>query len=466
MIPQGLRGKGMRAVTEPPCLNLNLHLVSGHLIARNVLWNTLGTGVPLLVAFVSIPILIDRLGKDRFGVISLAWALIGYAGLFDLGLSRALTKLVSEKLGNGREREIPELFWTSETMMIILGLGGGALLALLARWLVYGVLKIPPVVQGDALYSFYALAVSLPIVISTAGLRGFLEAQQAFGLINLLRVPMGVFTFIGPLLVLPFSNHIFPIILVLAAGRAAGWVVHLLFCFRVLPALARELAIRPEHMRPLFCFGGWMTVSNLVGPLMLYMDRFVIGALVSAAAVAYYATSYEVVTKLLILPSALAAVMFPAFSQSSTQDRHRLAALYRHANRYLLAILPPLTVILLVTARRGLSLWLGTDFAMHSYRVAQVLLVGTLALSFEALPFALIQGLGRPDIPAKLILAEFPFYAAALYWFIQNYGVTGAAAAWTLRAFVDALLLVLLAYRIQRQRSTVLTGSPVVSALP
>ena len=353
--------------------NLHLNLMSGRLLARNVLWNLLGTGTPLLVAVVSIPILIDRLGKDRFGVIALAWALIGYAGLFDLGLGRALTKLVSEKLGNGGERTIPELFWTSESMMVILGMAGATLLALGSHWLVYGILKIPPALQSDSLHSFYALAASLPLVISTAGLRGFLEAQQAFGLINLVRVPMGVFTFIGPLLVLPFSHHIFPIVMILLAGRAAAWIAHLLLCFRVLPRLTEELAIRPEHMRPLFSMGGWMTVSNVVGPMMLYMDRFVIGALVSAAAVAYYATPYEVVTKLLILPSALAAVMFPAFSQSSAQDRKRLAALYRKAILSIVVILSPVTAALMVIALPGLSLWLGPDFASHMRSVSNLL---------------------------------------------------------------------------------------------
>jgi O-antigen/teichoic acid export membrane protein len=240
----------------------------------------------------------------------------------------------------------------------------------------------------------------------------------------------------------------------------------LLLCFRVLPRLTEELAIRPEHMRPLFSMGGWMTVSNVVGPMMLYMDRFVIGALVSAAAVAYYATPYEVVTKLLILPSALAAVMFPAFSQSSAQDRKRLAALYRKAILSIVVILSPVTAALMVIALPGLSLWLGPDFASHSYRVAQMLLMGTLALGFESLPFALIQGLGRPDIPAKLNLVEIPFYAAALYWFIQNYGVAGAAAAWMLRAIVDALLLVFFAHRIQRERPSELSCQPAVSVLP
>lgn len=429
------------------------------------MWNLLGTGAPLLVALVSIPILIHRLGTDRFGVIALAWTLIGYAGLFDLGLGRALTKLVSEKLGNGRDEEIPELFWTSQTMMMTMGVAAAGMFAVGIHWLVYGILKIPVAVQGDALYSFYALAVSIPFVISTAGLRGFLEAEQEFGLINLLRVPMGVFTFAGPLLVLPFSRRIFPITVVLVAGRVAGWIAHLLICYRVAPDLANELAIRPQHMRPLFLLGGWMTVSNVVGPMMLYMDRFVIGALISAAAVTYYATPYEMVTKLLILSGAVSAVMFPAFSLSSAQNRDRSIALYRNTSVYLLAILFPLTVVLIMAAKAGLSVWLGGDFAIHSYRVAQLLLVGTLALAVGALPFSLLQSLGRPDIPAKLNLVELPFYAAALYWLIQSYGVIGAAMAWMLRASADALLLVFLAHRLQRRPLPEVAGSPVESVL-
>ena len=429
------------------------------------MWNLLGTAGPLLVAFVSIPILIHRIGTDRFGVIALAWTLVGYAGLFDLGLGRALTKLVSEKLGSGQEQEIPELFWTSQTMMMALGFVGAAGFALGSHWLVYGILKIPTAIQRDALYAFYTLAASLPIVISTAGLRGFLEAQQRFGIINALRIPMGVFTYVGPLLVLPFSSHIFPITVVLVAGRVAGWIAHLLFCFRVTPALALELAVHPEHFRSLFSLGGWMTVSNVVGPLMLYMDRFVIGALVSAAAVTYYATPYEIVTKMLIFSGAVSGVMFPAFSLFSARDRHRLGVLYRNTTFYILAMLVPLTVALMLTARLGLALWLGADFAMHSYRVAQVLLVGTLALAGGALPFALLQGLGRPDIPAKLNLFELPVYGAALYWFIQVYGVTGAAIAWTLRASADAILLAFFAERIRSNPTPHLAPAPVESAV-
>ena len=55
---------------------------------RNVLWSLAGTGLPLIVAAASIPSLIAALGTTRFGVLSLAWIVVGYFSLFDLGLGR------------------------------------------------------------------------------------------------------------------------------------------------------------------------------------------------------------------------------------------------------------------------------------------------------------------------------------------------------------------------------------------
>lgn len=80
-------------------------LTRGSLLASNTLWNLAGYGLPLLVAVFAIPLLIKGLGIDRFGILTLAWMVMGYLSLFDLGLGRALTKLVSEKLSAGQEEE-------------------------------------------------------------------------------------------------------------------------------------------------------------------------------------------------------------------------------------------------------------------------------------------------------------------------------------------------------------------------
>jgi len=435
-------------MTKPALRGANLHLMHGRLLARNVIWNLIGNGAPMIVAVVCIPALIRGLGKDRFGVLTLAWALIGYASLFDLGLGRALTQLVAKKLGAGEEREIPSVVWTSLLLMLLFGLAGTGVIALASPYLVERVLSIPRALQPETLHTFYLLALSIPVVISTAGLRGLLEAHQRFGLINALRIPMGVYSFASPLLVLPFSKSLFPVVSVLVAGRVIACVAHLLLCLQIMPALRQRVAWQRSAVGRLLRFGGWMTVSNIVSPLMVTLDRFVIGALVSMTAVAYYATPYEVVSKLLIIPGALVGVMFPAFSTSFVQDRNRTAYLYARCVKYVFLILFPAVLVTILLARNGLALWLGAEFAQHSFRVLQWLAVGVFLNSLAHVPFALVQGAGRPDFTAKLHLVELPCYLLALWWLTSMYGIEGAAIAWTARAGVDALILFVMARRL------------------
>jgi O-antigen/teichoic acid export membrane protein len=190
-----------------------------------------------------------------------------------------------------------------------------------------------------------------------------------------------------------------------------------------------------------------MTVTNVVGPLMVYLDRFLIGALMTLAAVAYYATPYEMVTKLLLVPSAIAQVLFPAFSASLVGDRPRAALLFERGLKSVFLFLFPLTLLLVTLAPELLRLWLGAEFARESTRVLQWLAVGVLVNGLAQIPFALVQGAGHPEFTARLHLLELPFYLAGVWWLIQVGGVEGAAIAWTARATVDAAVLLLMAER-------------------
>jgi O-antigen/teichoic acid export membrane protein len=348
--------------------------------------------------------------------------------------------------------------------MLLLGLAGALAVVLLSPWLVHRALHVPVALQPETLRSFYLLGLSIPAVISTAGLRGLLEAHQRFKIINALRVPMGIYSFASPLLVLPFSRNLFPVVGVLAAGRVAGWAVHLIACFRVVPELRQGIAWHGAAAGPLLRFGGWMTVSNIVGPLMVTLDRFLIGALVSMAAVAYYATPYELVTKFWLIPGSLVGVMFPAFSTSFVHDRKRTAMLYGRCVKYVFLILFPAILLIVGLARSGLTLWLGADFAQHSFRVLQWLAVGVFINSLAQIPFALVQGVGRPDLTAKLHLIELPAYLLILWWLIGARGVEGAAMAWTARVGVDAIVLFGMTQRFFRSsvggETAVATGIP------
>jgi len=421
---------------------------SGRLLARNTLWNLLGQGAPLLAAVFALPPLIRGLGIDRYGVLTLVWMLIGYFSFLDLGLGRTLTKLVAEQLGRVSEEMLAKEIWTAWSLMLGLGLLGAVGIAMITPWLVHQVLKIPTELQAETLRTMYLLAGTLPLVVSSAGLTAVLAAQQRFGLVNAVAIPQGVCSILGPLFVLPFSHSIFAVALTLAAIRLAAWLAYLALCFRVMPVIARVVAWERTAVMPLLWFGSWMTISNVVGPLMMFLDRFLIGALVSTTAIAYYATPYDVATKLLIIPGALVSVLFPAFSSSLANDSARAARLFGRGTTYIVLALFPLCLLIVALAQPLLTLWLGAAFAQQSVHVLQWLAIGVFFNGLAQFPFALLQAMGRPDLTAKLHLIELPCYFLTIFVLIRAYGIEGAAIAWFGRVLVDTIVLFLMAKRL------------------
>ena len=185
-----------------------------------------------------------------------------------------------------------------------------------------------------------------------------------------------------------------------------------------------------------------MTVSNVIGPLMAYGDRFLLGALVSAGAVAYYATPMEIVIKLSIVPAALAGVLFPAFA-AKIAARQALGSqqLFRRSVHWLFCVLWPLCVGLALFANELLALWINAGFARASATLLQVFAIGILVNCLAHVPYTLIQSAGHARTTAMIHLAQFPFFMLTLWALISHFGAIGAALAWLMRMTVDTLLM-------------------------
>jgi O-antigen/teichoic acid export membrane protein len=437
-------------------------LTSGRLLAKNAVWNLVGACAPVLVAVVCLPMLKKSLGTERLGIISLAWVVVGYFGFFDLGLSRALTKLVAEKLGEKRPEEIPALVWTSLYLMISIGLVVAMVALIFVPWLVQKVLKVPAELDQETIRACYWISFSIPIVIVTAGLRGVLEALQCFRLATLIRIPMGIFTYLGPILILPFSHSLGPVMAVLVFGRIAAAAAHLWACFHVMPALRNNRSFQPSFVGPLFRFGTWITVSNVVGPIMVSFDRFLIGSIISVAAVAFYAVPNEVLTRLSLVPGALVGVLFPAFSASAVSDRVRLVFLLESGMKYIFLTMFPVTLFLIAFAPAALQFWLGREFARQSAAAAQILAAAIFINGLAQIPFAHLQSAGRADITAKLHLLELPFYLVTLVVLAKTLGIRGVAGAWLLRVTIDFAILLLFSWRLVPENRFVSNRLPLL----
>jgi O-antigen/teichoic acid export membrane protein len=179
----------------------------------------------------------------------------------------------------------------------------------------------------------------------------------------------------------------------------------------------------------------------------VYVDRFVIGALLSAGAVALYAVPFDVVSRLPILIAALCSVLLPELarmSHSLTMDQRDGQALMRLVSRSsgysagLMVFVVGVAWMLTPWALRG---WMGPEFADQSTKVTQLLLLAFGVNALAQIPFTALQACGLARSVALLHVGELLPYGFVLMLLISNFGIEGAAWAWLLRGIADYVLL-------------------------
>jgi O-antigen/teichoic acid export membrane protein len=424
-------------------------LTAGRTLARNTVWTLSANCVPLLVGLFAIPVVVRDLGSERYGVLALTWTIAGSFGLFDLGLGRAVTKLVADALTAQQRSRASQVVWTGFWLAAGSGCLAGAALAFVSPWLVQSALTIPVQLRHDSLHVFYLIALAMPFITSQGVFIGMLAAMQRFGTVGRFTIIQSLFWYIAPIGVLLFTNSLVWIVGILLLGR----ILSLLVWFSLCAADPKPIVVGFERprlslLKPLLSFGGWASISTMTGPILLYLDRFLIAAVISVAAVAYFTIPFQIVTKLLLISSAVSGVMFPALAGALVGETERAVRLFEAAARFVVLGLFPIILVILTFAPEGMTLWIGVSFSRHAAWVLRWLALGVFCNGLAHLGFTLVQGAHRPDLAAKLHLAEIPVYVPLLLCALRQAGIDGAAIVWTIRAIFDALGLYLIALRL------------------
>lgn len=194
------------------------------------------------------------------------------------------------------------------------------------------------------------------------------------------------------------------------------------------------------------------SLSNFVSPLLVYLDRFLIGSLISVASVSFYTAPYELVIRTRLFPNAIMESIFPKFSSIDIEDGvETISDLFLKSFKYITIAMSFIVFIFLTYSHEILYLWLGDIFAETSKNVLQILAIGLFFNAIATVPFFLLQGIGKPNIPAKIHVLELFIFSAMFYFMIKYYGLNGAAITWTCRTFFDFILLNFATYKVQKK---------------
>ncbi len=409
-----------------------------------LLWNTAlniaGQALPLIIGLFTAPGILNRLGVERYAILNMSWVLVGYFSIFDLGGGRAVTYAVAQRIATG-DRKFGDIIWPFFRLALILSILSCTVLILSSSTITKAIGQtVSADLSQELRISLILLALSLPSVIVASILRGALEAQQRFDLTNLVRVPQASLMFLGPWFISKFTVGLPSIIMFLLVTRLAGTLLMLYLVRRDEKSpIWTSGSIR--GVAELIRFGAWVTFGSVVAPLLVSIDRFMIGGLLSLAAVTYYVSAHDLMSRTWLIASSIMSVYFPAFAESSLKKTKEQRLIYEEAVQMMTALSLPLTLGLVAFSSEVLRLWLGVEIAEHSANVLRILGFGGLVAALALVPNMLLQATGRPKVVAFVQASELPIYIFIFILLTRTRNIEGAAVAWTMRALVEAFLL-------------------------
>lgn len=410
-------------------------------------------GCVLLLNVLFVPPMLRAFGMELYGVLAITWMVLGHLRWLDLGFSVACAKYVARDLALEKRDDAVVWAWTALAVQAALGALGGAALWLAAPALVE-VLRIDPERSGLVVFALRMFALVIPFDLAARSMTAVLEAAQRFAWINGFNVLVAVWTFavygVGILRDGDFAAVVYGLMALKTAHLAAAYWA----ATRVLPGLWRPLGpgrgpvLRNLRVAEMLKFGGWVSVTTGLGPLLLYFDRWVISTMRGVGVLPLYMVPFQILWSLSVVPSSLSLPLFPAFSMmEASTSWERIERIFIQAHRYLLLGLAPILFTLFVWAPELLRLWIDPSFAAQAAGPFRVLIVGFGVGLFAPLTGALVNGAGRPDIIAKIYLVELPLNVALTLFLVREYGVIGAALSYSIRTVVETLVLWVAAYR-------------------
>jgi O-antigen/teichoic acid export membrane protein len=406
-------------------------------IRLNFIVNLISPMTRIVVALVTVPLYLHHIGDARYGVMSIVWVLLGMFGFLDLGLSRAVTNALA-KLRDAPQAHRARVLLTTFGLNLGIGLMGGVVLYVFGGLMLNHFVSMPEEISAEVSRSLPWVACLLPLTLISAAGAGALESRELFLLVNSIQIVAMTLAQVAPVLAAIFVSPSLTVVIPTAAvAQGLGAIAVLTVVYRLEGPFSLR-AIDWGEARKLLGYGGWMFATNVVYPALASADQFVIGSVMGVASVAHYAVPMSLVQRSAAIPVALGRTLFPRMSSLSGDEAQALGTRALSIMAYGFATICAPAMILSPTFFRY---WIGADFATVAAPVAQVLFPGIWMAALSLVGFTLLQSQGRADVTGKLNIIEFLPFVGVLWGLTVAFGIVGAAAAWSLRCTLDALVM-------------------------
>lgn len=347
-------------------------------LASNTIFSLIAWFFPIVVGFVTTPILVEGLGAEQYGVLAVILGFLSYS--FTFGTGKIVAKFLPEYRAAGEEGKLSQVVSATFLFSLLIGLIGALTVALLTPYIVANILLIPAGSQHTASTAFYfACATGLAMMVGQT-FQYVLHGLHRFGSYVMLTTLNGFLLGAGNI-VLVLNG--FGVAAIMGWSLVAASVIGLLFYLqsrRYLPSPAIGLRVDRSLAREVVKYGGNIILFQIFANALYIFERAWVARKFGTQALTYYSVPMLLAIYMHGVVASFAQAIFPRVNEL-LNDRERLVTLYQRATKIVLAVVTFLCASYVLAGKMFLTLWVNADFAANSYNL---LVIHSITFAFIA----------------------------------------------------------------------------------
>jgi O-antigen/teichoic acid export membrane protein len=420
-------------------------------LKKNILANYLGQGWTAVMGLAFIPLYIQYLGMEAYGLIGLFGVMQAWLILLDMGMTPVLNREMARfTAGAVSSQSIRDLLRSLEMICFSL-----SILIALVVWAASGYLasdwlkadKLSNAVVAQAI-SVMAFVVALRFVEGIY--RGSLFGLQRQVWYNVVNSTITTIRHVGAVAVLawvsPTAQAFFiwqaVVSLLSIAVFAAG-------VYRALPKPSLQPRFSQEALAGVWKFAKGMMGITLLGILLTQVDKVLLSRLLPLESFGYYMLAATVAGLLYMLVTPISAAAYPRMVELSTQDDQiALVSVYHQGAQMITILIAPAMMLLGFFAGGVLFMWSGNvDLAENTAPILSALALGTFLNALMWMPYQLQIAHGWTSLNLKINFVAAVVLIPAILWVVPRYGAFGAACIWVILNAGYVLIAIQLMHR-------------------
>jgi len=404
-------------------------------LARSVVATAASRAYLALLSLLVLPLYLQTLGAEAYGLVALFFALQVWFQLLDLGLTTTMARESARyRAGVVAPQGLRQLLLALERLFLAVVVVAGAVLYLASGSVVRHWLQLQTLAPVDAqrALEWMALVVGLRLLaeLHRSVVAGFEQLSWLAGFnaaIGSLRL-LGVLPFLNVAGATPSAFFAFQVavgLLELAVLAARSR--------RLVPAAARPLRLWDlSPLRGVLGFSLAMSAAALVWVLASQFDKLVLSGLLTLADYGAYGLATAAAMAVLMATGALADVAIPRLTAlQAAGQAGPLRDLYRHLTQWTAVVGGAAAAWMAFHAQPLLAVWTGdTALAQRMAPVLVLYALGNAALALAALPYYLQLAQGRLGLHLAGTGCMAVLLVPGVVWAATAHGAVGAAAVW------------------------------------